>query len=168
MTEPELLFLRADRPFPNNPLPVRLYRGAVRGEHLASQIESLFTSNGWTGTWRNGIFDYHHFHATSHEVLGCARGSVDVLLGGPNGETVTLCAGDIALLPAGTAHRNMGHSDDYQIIGAYPTSPSGGSAAPDMEYGDDAHYQCVVALIANVPLPERDPATGERFVLDPT
>jgi uncharacterized protein YjlB len=159
MPNPELLHLTLDRPFPNNTLPVRLYRNAVQGDDLARRIEDLFKANGWQGTWRNGIFDEHHFHATAHEVLGCARGSVDVLLGGPNGETVTLHAGDIALLPAGTAHRNMGHSDDYLIIGAYPPGQS-----PDMEYGDDDRYERAVASIGAVPLPERDPVTGEHVV----
>ncbi len=158
MMQPELLHLNADRPFPNNLMPVRLYRGIVSGHDLASQIESLFRRNGWGGTWRNGIFDYHHFHATAHEALGCALGQVDVLLGGPNGETVTLKAGDIAFLPAGTAHRNMGHSSDYLIIGAYPPGQS-----PDMEYGDEDRYDAVVASIARVPMPERDPVTGESF-----
>ena len=158
MTAPELLHLKADRPFPNNPLPVRLYRSAVKGDDLARQIESLFATHGWGGTWRNGIFDFHHFHATAHEVLGCARGTVDVQLGGPDGETVTLTAGDIVLLPAGIAHRNRAHSHDYLIIGAYPPVQ-----APDMEYGEEAHYQRVLATIASVPLPARDPVTGDRF-----
>ncbi len=157
MIEPELIHLTADRPFPNNRLPVRLYRSAVQGHDLAHEIESLFKSNGWGGTWRNGVFDFHHFHATAHEVLGCARGTVDVQLGGPNGQTVTLTAGDIVLLPAGTAHRNRGHSSDYLIIGAYPPGQS-----PDMEYGEAAQYQRVLGHIASVPLPERDPVTGEH------
>lgn len=158
MSEPELLQLDADKPFPNSLMPVRLYRGVVNGDDLASELEALFDANGWGGTWRNGIIDRHHFHATAHEVLGCSCGSVDVLLGGPNGETVTLHAGDIALLPAGTAHRNMGHSDDYQIIGAYPPHQS-----PDFEYGDEDRYDAVVASIATVELPGRDPVSGERF-----
>lgn len=158
MTEFELIHLEADRPFPNNAMPVRVYRGAVAGDDLAAEIESLFRRNGWGGTWRNGIFDYHHFHATAHEVLGCARGRVDVLLGGPNGQAVTLNAGDIAFLPAGTSHRNVGHSSDYLIIGAYPPGQS-----PDMEYGDDGRYDAALARIARVPLPERDPVTGNVF-----
>ena len=156
--QPDLLHLTPSKPFPNNALPVRLYRAAVQGDDLAGQIETLFSANGWGGTWRNGIFDYHHFHATAHEVLGCSRGSVDVLLGGPDGETVTLNAGDIAGLPAGTAHRNVGHSSDYQIIGAYPPGQS-----PDMEYGDADRYDAAVASIRSVPLPDRDPLTGEAF-----
>lgn len=156
MTQPGSLHLSADRPFPNNSLPVLVYRQSVSGDDLAAAIESLFEENGWQGTWRNGIFDYHHFHATAHEVLGCARGWVKVQLGGPNGEIVEFTAGDIALLPAGTSHKNVDHSDDYQIIGAYPPGQSA-----DMEYGDDNHYDAVLASIAQVPLPDHDPVTGE-------
>lgn len=158
MTQPELLHLKPDNPFPNNQMPVRLYRGAVTGDDLASEIESLFRENSWQGTWRNGIMDRHHFHATAHEALGCARGTVEVLLGGPNGETVTLNAGDVALLPAGTSHKNVGHSDDYLIIGAYPPGQSA-----DFEYGDEHRYDEVLASIGRVPPPLRDPVTGERF-----
>lgn len=158
MTEPELLQLEPDRPFPNTDMPVRLYRRAVEGDDLASEIESLFRANSWQDTWRNGIFDHHHFHATAHEVLGCARGTVDVLLGGPNGEAVTLNAGDIALLPAGTTHKNLGQSNDYLIIGAYPPGQS-----PDFEYGDEARYDEVLSSIGRVPPPQQDPVTGERF-----
>lgn len=158
MNEPELLHLKSNRPYPNNGMPVLIYRHVVSGENLTAEIESLFQGNGWQGTWRNGIFDYHHFHATAHEVLGCARGSVDVLLGGPDGEVVSLKAGDIVLLPAGISHKNVGHSADYLIIGAYPPGQSA-----DMEYGDEDRYDDVLASIARVPPPERDPVTGESM-----
>src|SRR5699024_1795967 len=146
-----LLRLQPDHPFPNNQMPVKLYRSAVTGDDLAGEIESLFRDNAWQGPWRDGIFDYHHFHATAHEVLRCARGSVDALLGGPNGETVTLTAGDIGFLPAGTSHKNVGHSDDYLIIGAYPPGQS-----PDMEYGDEDRYDDALSKIAGVSPPQRD------------
>lgn len=158
MTKPELLYLSANRPYPNNDIPVRLYRAVVSGDDLASRFEVMFDENGWGGVWRNGIFDYHHFHATAHEVLGCARGSVEVLLGGPNGETVTLQAGDVAVLPAGVAHRNMGCSDDYLIVGAYPAGQSA-----DMEYGYKNRYEAMVERVGQVALPERDPVTGDVF-----
>ena len=82
-------------------------RGAVPRERL-----------GWH--LADGIFDYHHYHATAHEVLGCAQGWVQVRLGGPNGREARLNAGDVVLLPAGTAHRNLGHSADYRIVGGIP------------------------------------------------
>ena len=36
--------------------------------------------------WRNGVFDYLHYHATVHEALGVARGHARVRFGGDNGK----------------------------------------------------------------------------------
>lgn len=146
-----------DGTFPNNRLPVIIYPQAItpNGKDQSAAFEECFAANGWGGTWRNGIFNYHHYHATAHEVLGCARGWVRVLLGGPSGREVRVQAGDIILLPAGTAHRNIGHSDDYRIVGAYPPGQH-----PDMKYGEPEEYDPAKAAIAQVPLPENDPVLG--------
>jgi uncharacterized protein YjlB len=157
-TDVETLRLVDDGVFPNNDLPVLIYRGTIAPDpnDPAATIDERFQRNGWTGTWRNGIFDVHHYHATAHEALGCARGWVRVLLGGPHGEEVDMYAGDVALLPAGTAHRNLGHSDDYLIVGAYPLGQS-----PDMCYGTPADHDAAKRSIIKVPLPETDPVHGE-------
>ena len=42
-------------------------------------IEDLFEANGWGDTWRDGIYDYVHYHSQIHEVLGIARGKGRVL-----------------------------------------------------------------------------------------
>jgi uncharacterized protein YjlB len=149
--------LEDDGTFPNSPLPVVLYPQAVVPDDTdpARAFEKRFRQNGWGGTWRNGIFDYHHYHARAHEVLGCARGWVQVLLGGPNGREVRLTAGDVVLLPAGTAHRNLEHSDDYLIVGAYPPGQH-----PDMKYGEPEDYEAAKASIKQVTMPERDPVSG--------
>ena len=60
-------------------------------------FEQLFTENGWPGAWRNGIFSFHHYHSTSHEVLGIYAGKALVHLGGENGEKVNIEAGDIII-----------------------------------------------------------------------
>lgn len=154
MTATESFVLGDDGTFPNNQLPVILYPQAISPDDRDPCVafEERFRANGWGGTWRNGIFDYHHFHATAHEVLGCARGWVRVLLGGPNGREVRLTAGDVVLLPAGTAHRNLEHSTDYWIVGAYPPRQR-----PDMNYGDPEDYETAKLAITKVPLPEMDP-----------
>ncbi len=157
-TTPDLIHLEDDGTFPNNRLPVLLWRDAVpTGSASASAIEDRFHANGWGGSWRNGIFTYHHYHSTAHEVLGIARGSVTVQLGGPNGETLDLATGDIALLPAGTAHKNLGQSDDLLVIGAYPPGQR-----PDILRGDPDDRPEADRNIAQVPLPQTDPVTGEE------
>jgi uncharacterized protein YjlB len=65
-------------------------------------FEQLFESNGWGDSWRDGIYDYVHYHSRIYEVLGIARGTGRIQFGGPKGRTFVLKAGDIAILPAGT------------------------------------------------------------------
>lgn len=155
----ESLTLADDGTFPNNALPVLLYRNAIpiTGYDPALPLEKRFRKNGWGSTWRNGIFDFHHFHATAHEVLGCSQGWVKIQLGGPQGREVTLQAGDVVVLPAGTAHKNLVHGDDYRIVGAYPPDQS-----PDMCYGNPGERPQADRDIANVDLPETDPVFGEH------
>jgi len=154
----DTLALSDDGTFPNNRLPVVLYRQAILLEERdpAAAVEARFRAHGWGGLWRDGIFDYHHYHSTAHEVLGVARGSVRVQLGGPNGEEVELHAGDVVVLPAGTAHKNLGHSANYLIVGGYPPGQS-----PDMRYGEPGERPDADQAIAVVPLPETDPVRGD-------
>jgi hypothetical protein len=67
---------------PNNPrFPLLIYRSAVTLDPAfdpAAIFEVLFRSNGWEDSWRDGIYDFLHFHTQSHEVLGIARGSATV------------------------------------------------------------------------------------------
>ena len=69
---------------PNNPMPFLVYKGAVDvgSDHPEKTIEGLFGANGWGAMWRNGVYDFVHYHATVHEVLGVARGHAKVRFGG--------------------------------------------------------------------------------------
>lgn len=111
-----------DGTFPNNPsLPVLVYRQAVQAvQGGAGTYERVFRAHNWRGSWRNGIFSYHHYHSTAHEVLGVARGSARVQLGGPEGLVFEVEAGDVLVLPAGVAHKNLGADADFLVVGAYP------------------------------------------------
>src|SRR5699024_6748757 len=93
---------RDDGAFPGNTLPVVLYHDAITpdGGDPAQSFIDRFAANGWDNGWRNGIFDFRHYHATAHEVLGCARGRVRVELGGPTGRQIELREGDVVVLPA--------------------------------------------------------------------
>jgi uncharacterized protein YjlB len=102
---------------PNHPSwPLVFYRGAVKlPERLdpAAVMEVIFKRNGWGDSWRNGIYDYVHYHSRIHEVLGVARGTAKVRFGGKKGRTLKVKAGDVAILPAGTGHQCLSSSDDF-------------------------------------------------------
>jgi uncharacterized protein YjlB len=113
-----------DGVIPNNPtLPLVLYRSPVRLSGKfdpAAVFEELFERNGWAATWRNGIYDYAHYHSCIHEVLGIARGHAKVRFGGAKGRALELKAGDMVILPAGAGHERLSASKDLLVIGAYP------------------------------------------------
>ncbi len=149
----EPYWFAADDRFPNSCWPVLVYRGALPAD--PATMERAFASRGWSNGWRNGIYDYHHFHSIAHEVLGIAAGEALVAFGGPAGRKVTVRAGDVVVIPAGVAHRNMGYSADLLVVGAYP----GGSGC-DIRRGDPAEFDAAARAAAAVPVPESDPVSG--------
>lgn len=150
-----------NKPFPNNPLPVLYYPDAIapllENDQSDSSVKDFFVKSGYTNSWTNGIFSYHHFHSNTHEVLACIAGEAQVQLGGPEAEIYTFKKGDVLLLPAGTAHKRIQAADDFQIVGAYPNGVD-----PDMQKGDEAVYEKVKENISRVPIPDMDPVEGEN------
>ena len=150
---PETHLFEDDGRIPNSRLPLLVYRQAVPADPAA--IEKRFAAHDWSGGWRNGIYPFHHFHSTAHEVLGIARGSAEVMFGGPSGRTVTVNVGDVVVIPAGVGHCNKGDSGDLLVVGAYP-----GGGDYDLRGGDPAEHDEVVGNIAQVRRPEQDPVAG--------
>src|SRR6266446_10820797 len=113
--EPLTFVFEDDGLVPNSPLPFLVYKGAVAidNAHPEKTVESLFGANGWGDMWRNGIFDYLHYHATVHEALGVARGHARVQFGGDSGQALEISLGDVAILPAGTGHQLISASKDF-------------------------------------------------------
>jgi len=141
---------------PNNPrLPVLLYRAAIAdaGPDPAAACETLFRRNGWSPQWRDGIYAFHHYHATAHEVLGCAGGHAHVRIGGPQGEGVELAAGDCVLLPAGTGHCLLHASADLLVVGAYPPGQA-------WDLRRDGLSAAELDAMARLPFPASDPVMG--------
>lgn len=153
-------FLKEDGAIPNNDkLPLLVYAGALRlpDKDPAATCEVLFRENGWGRSWRNGIYGFHHYHSTAHEVLGVYRGTAKVQFGGDNGTLVTVEAGDVIIIPAGVAHKNMGSSRDFGVVGAYP-----GGQDWDMNYGKISERSQADKNIAQVALPQKDPVFGSE------
>jgi uncharacterized protein YjlB len=150
---PETLLLPPDEMMPNSPLPVVIYRKVESEGEPARGFEALFQTNGWRGIWRNGVYDFDHFHSNAHEVLGVARGSARLQLGGKAGQPVEIKAGDVLVLPAGTGHRRIRASADFTIIGAYP---------PGQEHYDICRSRSpeLELRISKVARPATDPVRG--------
>lgn len=146
---------------PNNPSwPLIVYRSPLRlADALdpAASFETLFARNGWGGSWRNGIYDYVHYHPRTHEVLGIARGRARVQFGGHKGRKLQLEAGDVVVLPAGTGHQRLGGSRDLLVVGAYPAS------GKYDEFGaSKAEHDRALGAIARVTRPTADPVYGRN------
>jgi uncharacterized protein YjlB len=145
---------------PNHPFwPLVIYRGAVglpKDFDPAAVFEDLFARNGWGDSWRNGIYDYVHYHSRIHEVLGIARGSGEVRFGGAGGRTVRLKAGDVAVLPAGTGHQCVSADGDFLVVGAYP--PSG--TYDECTTAEDRKR--ALKTIPKVSRPRKDPVYGTK------
>lgn len=145
-----------DGRIPNSELPLLLYPGVLGGGELEpSRCKQLLADNGWTGAWINGVFSYHHYHSTSHEVLAVVGGSANITFGGPGGEAVVLSAGDVVVIPAGVGHFNAGSGSGFSVIGAYPEGRSW-----DILTGEPDERPESLENIRAVPLPETDPILG--------
>ena len=151
--EPQTLILQPSSTMPNSRLPVLIYRGALPVASKAGDFERLFERNGWRGIWRDGVYDFDHYHSNAHEALGIAQGSATLQLGGETGTAIEVTAGDALVLPAGTGHRQIDHSENFVVIGAYP---------PGQEHYDICRSRTPEAelRIGKLRLPESDPISG--------
>jgi uncharacterized protein YjlB len=159
--------LKDDGLVPNNSrLPLVLYpqvvaafggTGGAAGGDAARAFERIFADNGWNPAWRDGIFPYHHYHSTQHEVLGIYAGWARVQFGGEQGPVEELRAGDAVVIPAGVGHKRLEGSSDLGVVGAYPPG-----ADWDMNYARREERADALRNIEAVLPPARDPLFGDE------
>ena len=150
--------LTEDGSFPNNSLlPLLVYQQALllKGEQHTGLVKEILETNRWTDAWVDGIHDYHHYHSSAHEIIVVLKGAARVQFGGPNGLTVNLQTGDVAIIPAGVSHRKVDEADGFTCLGAYPEGQDW-----DMNLGKEEERERALENIRKTPMPENDPLYG--------
>lgn len=143
-----------DGTIPNNTeLPLLVYKTVFSAKE---EFEHALKKNSWNGAWVNGVYTYHHFHSSAHEVLGVLSGRAEVLFGGEEGRKLLLEKGDVVIIPAGVGHKCLQKDADFQVMGAYPDNQE-----MDMCTGKPGEYEEAISRIKQVPLPSNDPFFGK-------
>ncbi|MBA3681907.1 MAG: hypothetical protein H0W73_12215 [Bacteroidetes bacterium] len=165
-TNPHIInfVLKRNGNFPNNKLPVLIYRNAIslpaQKNKAANTTQQLFLRNGWSNSWRNGIYDFHHYHSNTHECMAICNGFANIILGGPNGKRIKIKQGDVIILPAGVGHKCTTKSEDFLVVGAYPQGKD-----YDTNTGTTEEYKNAIKLIRKIPIPKNDPVFGNQGFL---
>ena len=159
MKNPETYYISDNGIFPGNRLPVLHYKNALKLPFLfaARYVKTLFDKHDWTNTWRDGVYTYHHYHSNTHEAMAVIKGETALLLGGENGRQVALRKGDIIVIPAGVAHKNLGEMKDIICVGGYPEGRDF-----DMNYGGAGERPQTDWNIEALPLPSTGPLAGRE------
>ena len=156
--QPDLFYFKDDGKIPNNKLPLLLYRNTIPEgqEHPDKWYLQQFAGQNWKNAWTNGIYTFHHYHSTSHEVLGIFSGSALLHLGGEHGEKVEVVKGDIIVIPAGVGHKNI-KSSNLGVVGAYPEGRDW-----DLLRGEARERPQADLNIKDLPIPKTDPLLGAK------
>lgn len=206
MVEIKKYYLPPTPLIPNSPQPLLHYRGlqSLAPNGTAISFFDLFNQNGWGVQWifRYGATQRSHYHSGVHECMAVLSGTATIRFGVADtsvdmfsntdgsareygGVEIEAQAGDVFLLPAGTAHKtyrtrpeaeftlltpgNAHHiaGDDvrqavadvelsgFTMLGAYPKE---GGEWDSMKGGEDVgKYEAVWA----VPKPDKDPVLGD-------
>ncbi|HKC67070.1 MAG TPA: cupin domain-containing protein [Bacteroidia bacterium] len=147
----------SDGIFPSSNLDVLLYKKVFNLPFFfpARAIKELFKKNNWYNDWKDGIYTYHHYHSNTHEVLGVYEGDAIIEFGGETGVKIEIEKGDVLVIPAGVAHKNLGDKNQIKCVGACPNGENF-----DMNYGKPDEYPKAIENIRNVKIPLKDPVFG--------
>jgi uncharacterized protein YjlB len=148
--------------FPGNPYyPLLIYKKALADMNESLEaIQDRLTQNNWRDSWLGRIYDFHHYHSKTHEVLVIISGDCQVQFGGDHGLIDTVDQDDVVIIPAGVAHKSLKTSNNFQCIGAYPLDVGCG-----INYGTVEEYPEAIEMIQQVKLPLKDPIFGINGLL---
>lgn len=151
--------IAGDKYWPNNnEIPVIMYKCAVEpGDNAEEQVKKLLEDNGWTDAWDGGLYTSHHYHSSAHEVLVVVKGKCMLELGGSDGNIQDLAKGDAIVIPAGVVHKNVGCSDDFKVVGAYPKGQH-----CNIKDEKEQNREEIESAIKAVAMPENDPLFGNK------
>ncbi|WEW58158.1 hypothetical protein PRK78_003626 [Emydomyces testavorans] len=174
---------------PNSPLPVLLYRGVLPQPYTEESTSRFLEANDWEkkvrllcrwsflvgfltfdlgeGTW--GHIGTHHFHPNTHECYVAyddvtEHGSSTLIIGRgrldeKGGVYISVTAGDVIVIPAGTTHCSLESKGDYRYVGVYPT----GSPRWRNEFGENpVKINTMRKEILRVEMPTQDPVYGKE------
>lgn len=162
--KPQQFVLERNEYFPNNSLPVLFYKNVFtledNGNENADFMLEVFKRNNWLNGWKDSIYNYHHYHSTTHECLGTAAGTATIMLGGPKGITVEINTGDVLILPAGTGHKRITSSPGFLCVGAYPEGKD-----YDIKNGKEEEFTEALKNIQQLTIPAFDPVFGQESML---
>lgn len=153
MQVPDTIYLSDDGVTPNSGLPLLIYRGALDAR-VGDPLQH-FAAHHWGNGWINGIYDFQHYHATAHEVLGIVDGTASVQFGGVAGPKLEVSAGDMVVIPAGIGHCRLRQTAQLRVAGAYPDGQS-----PDLRRATPEDRAIALRHLAEVDLPATDPLFG--------
>lgn len=156
---------RRNNYFPNNRLPLLIYKKVLLLPHqknrAAAIIQQLFIKHSWANSWKNGIYNLHHYHSNTHECIGIAMGSAVVIFGGPGGRRIKIAEGDILIIPAGVGHKCVSKTSNFLCVGAYPLGKE-----YDINTGEPEEYKKALIKIRKLAIPKQDPVFGKNGQLD--
>jgi uncharacterized protein YjlB len=152
-------FLHNSDIFPNSRLPVLHYKQVFKIPALfpGRKAKKMLQQNGWTNNWNAGIFPYQHYHSNTHEAMVAINGQTMLLLGGENGAIITFKKGDVLVIPAGVAHKNLGKEFSITCIGGYPDG-----IEYDIKYGSPGERPAADRNISEVNIPRTGPLCGDE------
>jgi len=182
---------------PNSPRPLIHYRNffPAEADRTPTALHEKFARNGWSTQWiwRYGKDQTAHYHSGAHECMVVLTGKARIRFGVADisdeashqtsseegGVEVEASAGDVFILPAGTAHKTYdampeaplklltpgnGHAVDlkglegvklegFTMMGSYP-------AGSDWDYAVGGDSEGAYQKVWDVAKPEKDPVLG--------